>query len=150
FDLKNEFREILECELVHQALNAKWTQMNFTYGTVTETITIPVPCGFVSCDDCWTQYASDHEDQVLGYCLSVCVNEECNNTFTQNVTYLVPEPNDALYSKTEQTLAGAAKTYEAEGCNHMQESFWSYAPIKDAFTDLFNGGAGAAFVVPKN
>ncbi|MFZ4475176.1 MAG: hypothetical protein ACOYPR_08290 [Saprospiraceae bacterium] len=150
YDLNNEFREILECEFVHQALNAKWTQMNFTYGTVTETITIPVPCGFASCDDCWTQYASDHEDQVLGYCLSVCVNEECNNTFSQNVTYLVPEPNDALYTKTEQSLAGAAKTYEAKGCNHMQESFWSYDPIKDAFTDLFFGGGGAAFVVPKN
>jgi hypothetical protein len=149
YDLKNEFREILECELVHQALNAKWTQMNFTYGTVTETVTIPAPCGFVSCDDCWTQYASDHEDQVLGYCLSVCVNEECNNTFSQNVTYLVPEPNDALYTKTEQSLAGAAKTYEAISCNHMQESFWLYPTVRDAFTDLFNGGAGAAFVVPK-
>ncbi|MBU6343353.1 MAG: hypothetical protein KGS48_17790 [Bacteroidetes bacterium] len=151
YDLKNEYREILECELVHQALNAKWTIMLSPYHLETLSYTVPSftgPC----CDDCWTQYAADHDDQVFGYCLSVCSTSCDNNngyiTYTENV--LVPEPNDALYTQTEQTLAGAAKPpYEAKGCNHMQESFWSYKPINDAFTDLFMGGAGAAFVVPK-
>jgi len=149
YDLKNEFREILECELVHQALNAKWTLMNFPYNAITETITVPNCYSLISCDDCWTQYASDHDDQILGYCLSVCNEQICDGTTTATVTYLVPEPNDALYTKTEQSLAGAAKTYEAISCNHMQESFWLYPTVRDAFTDLFNGGAGAAFVVPK-
>jgi sirohydrochlorin ferrochelatase len=62
---------------------------------------------------------------------------------------LVYEPHDGLLRKSEQLLAGAAKTYEAKGVNHFQEQFWEYAPIGNAFQDLFNGGAGAAFVVPK-
>jgi len=151
FDIKNKYQEILRCEFVHQALNGSWAFMNFPYTKVTTSIMVPTCFGLVNCDDCWTKYNANKDDQVFGNCLSVCSTDLlCDGYTNQTLTYLVPEPNDALYTKTEQTLAGAAKTYEAKGCNHMQESFWSYDPIKDAFTDLFFGGAGAAFVVPKN
>jgi hypothetical protein len=71
----------------------------------------------------------------------------CTRTIT--ITHYEYEPHDGLLSKSEQLLAGAAKTYEAKKTNHFQEQFWSQQPVKDAFVDLFNGGAGAAFQVPK-
>lgn len=150
FDLLNEHREIVECELVHVALNARWNLMLGSYQVKTESVEVPNCSVFLNCEDCWNQYSIDGDDQVLGYCLSVCGQEECDGTTIVTNSYLVPEPSDVLLTKTEQLLTGAEKTYEAVGCNHLQEPFWEYAPIRDAFTDLFNGGAGAAFVVPKN
>ncbi len=146
FRTQRELREILECELIHQGLNAKWVTMVANYTLVQETIEVPCP---VACDQCWIDFESDNDEQVLGYCLSVC-HPACEGVLeTYTIEYLVPELHDALFTDVEQKLAGAAKTYEAKGCNHLQEPFWAYEPISDAFTDLFNGGAGAAFVVPQ-
>lgn len=146
FRTNNELREILECELIHQGLNAKWVTMVANYTLVQETIEVPCP---IACDQCWVDFESDQDEQVLGYCLSVC-HPACEGILeTYTIEYLVPELHDALFTDVEQKLTGAARTYEAKGCNHLQEPFWVYEPISDAFTDLFNGGAGAAFVVPR-
>lgn len=142
-DLAKEMREMFECELIHQALNTKWNMLVSDYFTVQETILVPcVPCD--GCDD-------DPDEQVVAYCWSVC-NGECISPIiplTVDVFYAQYEPHDGLLTRTEQLLAGAAKTYEAKRCNHFQEQFWQYPPIANAFNDLFMGGAGAAFVVPK-
>jgi hypothetical protein len=140
-DLAKEMREMFECELIHQALNAKWNMLVSDYTTVQETITTEVDC----CADCY----DEPDSQVQSYCFMQCFSavDPCVNTYT--FTYAVFEPHDGLLTRTEQLLAGAEKTYEAKRCNHFQEQFWQYPPIANAFNDLFMGGAGAAFVVPK-
>lgn len=143
FALSKELREIAECELVHQAMNAQWNLMLSPYSVVQETV--EVPC--LPCEECETE----PDQQVQGYCFSLCTYgcDPITQTYTETYTYYTYEPHDGLLTKSEQLLAGAAKTYEAKGVNHLQEQFWEYAPIGNAFQDLFNGGAGAAFVVPK-
>jgi hypothetical protein len=140
-DLAKEMREMFECELIHQALNAKWNMLVSDYTTVQETITTEVDC----CADCY----DEPDSQVQSYCFMQCFSavDPCVNTYT--FTYAVFEPHDGLLTRTEQLLAGAEKTNEAKRCNHFQEQFWQYPPIANAFNDLFMGGAGAAFVVPK-
>jgi pimeloyl-ACP methyl ester carboxylesterase len=140
-DLAKEMREMFECELIHQALNAKWNLLVSDYTTVQETITTEVDC----CADCY----DEPDSQVQSYCFMQCFSavDPCVNTYTYS--YAVFEPHDGLLTRTEQLLAGAEKTYEAKRCNHFQEQFWQYPPIANAFNDLFMGGAGAAFVVPK-
>lgn len=143
FALNKELREIAECELVHQAMNAQWNLMLSPYVEVRENLEIPC----FSCETCETET----DQQVAAYCWSLCVYD-CDPvtwTYNQTFTYFTYEPHDGLLRKSEQLLDGAAKTYEAKGVNHFQEQFWEYAPIGNAFQDLFNGGAGAAFVVPK-
>jgi pimeloyl-ACP methyl ester carboxylesterase len=146
FDLQNELRELLECELVHQALNARWTLAIAPYSL--QDFTIEVPC-VVSCDQCWEEALNQPDLILLGECLNACIPGCEGGVFTSTQAYLVPEPHDGLLTQSEQSLAGAAKTYEARGSNHLQEQFWEYAPVRNAFVDLFNGNAGAAFVVPR-
>jgi deoxycytidylate deaminase len=143
FALSNELREIAECELVHQAMNAQWNLMLSPYSVVQETLV--VSC--LPCDECY----DEPDREAIAYCFSHCtwLCDPVTSTYTQSFNYLVYEPHDGLLRKSEQLLAGAAKTYEAKGVNHFQEQFWEYAPIGNAFQDLFNGGAGAAFIVPK-
>lgn len=136
-----EMAELLECEMVHQALNGYWNLIATDgYTPVVQTIPIEVDC----CADCY----DEPDSQVQSFCFMQCLNLSCfDGTYT--ITYYQYEPHDGLLSKSEQLLAGAAKTYEAKKTNHFQEQFWSQQAVKDAFVDLFNGGAGAAFQVPK-
>ncbi len=141
--LDKELREAFECELIHQALNAQWNLAVSPYSLVQDTIFIPC----IPCDNC----ADDPDPQVVGYCFSVCTAYGCQplELLAYPVEYYTFEPHDGLLTRSEQLLQGAAKTYEARKVNHFQEQFWEYTPIGNAFQDLFNGGAGAAFVVPK-
>jgi hypothetical protein len=143
-DINEQLREALECELIHQGLNAYWnlkvSRSNFVEDTV---VVVCIPC-----DEC----ADDPDPQVVAYCFSVCTGYGCEPgtpLYSYPVSYYQYEPHDGLLTRSEQLLAGAAKTYEAQKVNHFQEQFWEYTPIGNAFQDLFNGGAGAAFVVPK-
>jgi hypothetical protein len=143
FALSKELREIAECELVHQAMNAQWNLMLSPYGEVQETVeTSCLPC---------EQCEAEEDPQAAGWCWSQCIYgcDPVTQTYPEPYTYYTYEPHDGLLRKSEQLLAGASKTYEAKGVNHLQEQFWEYAPIGNAFQDLFNGGAGAAFIVPK-
>ncbi|TAK42302.1 MAG: hypothetical protein EPO28_07480 [Saprospiraceae bacterium] len=143
FNLQKEIQEVAECELVHQAMNAQWNLMLAPYET--HTGYLDVPC--LPCEQC----ESEEDPQVAGWCWSNCMYgcDPLTQSFQEPYTFITFQPHDGLLLKTEQLLAGAAKTYEAKGVNHMQEQFWEYAPIGNAFQDLFNGGAGAAFIVPK-
>lgn len=137
-----EMAELLECEMVHQGLNGYWNLIvSDGYTPVTTHITEEYDC----CETCY----GEPDAQVQGYCFAWCMTLEWPCTRTYTVTHYEYEPHDGLLSKSEQLLAGAAKTYEAKKANHFQEQFWTQQPIKDAFVDLFNGGAGAAFQVPK-
>ena len=131
---------------MHQALNARWTLAIAPYSL--QDFTIEVPC-VVSCDQCWEEALNQPDLILLGECLNACIPGCEGGVFTSTQAYLVPEPHDGLLTQSEQSLAGAAKSYEAKGSNHLQEQFWEYAPVRNAFVDLFNGNAGAAFVVPK-
>ncbi|MBX2891431.1 MAG: hypothetical protein KF734_10920 [Saprospiraceae bacterium] len=137
-----EMAELLECEMVHQGLNGYWNLIaSDGYTPVITHVTEEYDC----CETCY----GEPDAQVQGYCFAWCMTLEWPCTRTYTVTHYTYEPHDGLLSKSEQLLAGAAKTYEAKKTNHFQEQFWSQQPIKDAFVDLFNGGAGAAFQVPK-
>lgn len=145
-NLAKEVREMFECELIHQALNAKWNFMvsDYQYNVISQTVML----NCIPCDNC----SEDPDQQVVGYCYSVC-DWNCtdpNATVTQTAYYYQYDPHDGLLRYSEQTLDGAQKTYQVKQCNHFQEQFWEYTPVRDAFNDLFMGGAGAAFVVPKS
>ncbi len=140
-DINEQLREALECELIHQGLNAQWNLMVADYSVIKDTVV--VPC--IPCSQC-TGLGPD----LAGVCLGLCKpNCESDDYIYEEVYYYQYEPHDGLLTRSEQLLAGAAKTYEAQKVNHFQEQFWQYTPIGNAFQDLFNGGAGAAFVVPK-
>ncbi len=139
--VEDKTREVLECELIHQGLNAQWNLMVADYSVIKDTVVIPC----IPCSQC-TGLGPD----LAGVCLGLCKpNCESDDYIYEEVYYYQYEPHDGLLTRSEQLLAGAAKTYEAQKVNHFQEQFWEYTPIGNAFQDLFNGGAGAAFVVPK-
>lgn len=103
-------------------MNAQWNLTLSPYTVVQETAKLPC----FSCEGCETE----PEQQVQGYCFSLCV-DGCK-TYTETYTYVAYQPHDGLLTRTEQLLAGASKTYEAKGVNHLQEQFWEYAPIGNA------------------
>jgi sirohydrochlorin ferrochelatase len=138
--VEDKTREALECELVHQALNAQWSMMVAPY--LLKEGTAAVPC--LPCSHC-----AGMGPGLIDSCLAICSYNCEENVETYTYQYYELEPHDGLLTRSEQLLAGAAKTYEAQKVNHFQEQFWEYTPIGNAFQDLFNGGAGAAFVVPK-
>ena len=139
-NLQRELREAFECELIHQALNAEWNFMVAPY--LLKEGTAAVPC--LPCSHC-----AGMGPGLIDGCLAICSHNCEENVETYTYQYYEFEPHDGLLTRSEQLLAGAAKTYEAQKVNHFQEQFWEYTPIGNAFQDLFNGGAGAAFVVPK-
>lgn len=137
-----ELAELLECEMVHQGLNAYWNLIvTDGYTLVTQQFTEEYDC----CETCY----DEPDSQVQGYCFSWCMQQDWPCIRTTTLSFYQYEPHDGLLSKSEQLLAGAQKTYEAKKTNHFQEQFWSQQPVRDAFVDLFNGGAGAAFQVPQ-
>lgn len=143
-NVTKEIREIAECELVHQGLNIWWHIAVSTYSYRRETVSFPP----IYCEYCSLCGNLPQPEQNL--CIQECQNHPCNpDDFTHTYYAFEIEPHDALLARSEQLLTGASKTYEAKGCNHFQEQFWDYAPIRNAFNDLFQGFAGTAFVVPK-
>ncbi|RMF24563.1 MAG: hypothetical protein D6765_11605, partial [Bacteroidetes bacterium] len=59
------------------------------------------------------------------------------------------QPNDLLLTEFEQKLEGAAKVYHLVNTNHVQETDSKVGVLADHLQDIFDGGAGAAFVIPK-
>lgn len=143
-NVTKEAREVAECELIHQALNTWWSLSISPHSFNRVSFSFPpVFCYYCSlCGDL------PQPEQYL--CIQECANHPCNpEDFTTTYYEVKIEPHDGLLSESEQLLEGAAKTYEAKGCNHFQEQFWNYSPIRDAFVDLFEGRAGTAFIVPR-
>jgi hypothetical protein len=133
--------DLLECELVHQVLNAQWNLIaggGYTATSVTVTTTLPAE------ECCWSCYGEPEENQPE--CFTQCYNNNPNCTTTQTFVTLQSQPHDGLYSKNEQLLAGAANTYEAVQTNHFQEQGWFNT--KAYFQPLFDG-QNLAFKVPK-
>jgi pimeloyl-ACP methyl ester carboxylesterase len=132
-----EAKELLECELVRQVLNAKWNLIvGGGYTAYQYTTTNP--------DCCWSCYGEppgDPQDKCFADCFAGN-KPKCNQT----VTIFQSQPHDGLYSKDEQLLDGAAFTYEAEGINHFQEQAWF--KVGGHFRALFDG-QNLAFKVPK-
>ncbi len=68
---------------------------------------------------------------------------------TEMVTVILSDPNDGLLTESEQKLDGAENEYHLMNTNHFQETSASNDDAVDALEDIFMGGAGAAFIVPK-
>ncbi len=146
--LSEEDRTALECEFVHRAMNVWWNLRVSTFSY--EIVSVSnIPC--LPCSEC----ENELDPQVQGYCYYACTTlAPCDDNnpggYVTYTTYVYhAEPHDGLLTKSEQILAGASKIYEAKGCNHMQEQFWNYTPIANAFVDLFSGNAGSDFAVSK-
>lgn len=139
--------EILECELVHQALNAQWSLLvSSTYTHYVGTYTYEID----GLDGCLASCEGEPDPQVYGSCVSDCYLYPPPPVLaTGTYDYYTQEPHDGLLTQTEQSLPGAVKTYEAKSINHFQEQFFNYQQIEGPFVDLFNGNAGLAFKVPK-
>jgi len=150
--------ELLECELVHQALNLRWNLLVSGEFTAVP-VEVQVP-NAVCCDECY----SETDPQIQGYCFSVCFDGPpvpnspgfCYQYNPQTVYYAVQTPHDGLLTRDEQQLAGAVNTYEAKKTNHFQEQFWFNSAnygfntsVRSALMDMFNGNIGTPFFVPK-
>lgn len=148
--IDTQLGEILECELVHQVLNLRWNLLVSGEFTAAP-IELQVPDA-VCCDECYPA----PDPQIQGYCFSVCFNGPavpnspgfCYQYEPQTLYYFIQTPHDGLLTRNEQLLSGAAKTYEAKKTNHFQEQFWFNTSVRPALTDLFDGNAGTAFLVP--
>lgn len=149
-DADDNLKKLLKCEVYVNLLNAQW---NLTLsGNQFSTIQTPVKVISKPLEDCLVGCDNEPDPQVAGWCVQECYNNYEPNqttTTTYNVISYATRPHDGLLTDVEQKLDGAAKTYKVEYVNHFQETDWTQSSVNGAFIDLFNGGAGVAFVVPK-
>lgn len=132
--------ELLECELIHQALNAYWNLIvSDSYEPHYVYIEVPANCEELCADE--------PDAQVAAWCYYDCLLYGTTEQIV--IEYQQYKKHDGLYSEVEQSLSGAAKTYEAKGMNHFQEQYWEYMQVRDHFADLFQGNVSMAFHVPK-
>ena len=137
-----ELARILRCELANQLLATEWQFALAENGTfITEEVAnVPI----LDCLDC---FDFDGEESWDDNYTSNCIDTDCING-VETVTVLIPESNDGLLNRSEQLLSGAAATYHLENTNHFQETKLEN-DFSDKIQELFDGGAGAAFVVNK-
>ena len=137
-----ELARILRCEVANQLLATEWQFAMIRNGEINTEVTTGVPTYNECYDECMSGVSDPFEQQEAFYdCIPQCL-EEITTT-----TVLVTEENDGLLNKSEQLLAGAEKTYHLESTNHFQETKLGNNHFADHIQDLFDGGAGPAFVV---
>ncbi|MEO1261609.1 MAG: hypothetical protein AAFZ15_22580 [Bacteroidota bacterium] len=145
-----ELARILRCELSNQLLAAEW-QLLLMSNSALEEVEVEVQIFGDDYDECITQCGVDMAwgdwDMDLT-CEEFCADEV--EIGTEIITVFVADPNDGLLTRSEQQLDGAAaEPFHLIETNHFQETSRLKDVVNDAFVDLFEGGAGAAFIVPK-
>ncbi len=142
-DLSEELKNLLKCELYMQTMSGLWEYLVSQNQFITLKYEWTVDL-FNCLEDC-NNLSDDPPSKSM--CMAECNQLYANQTTT--VTAYALRPNDGLLTDYEQQLDGAAKTYELKEVNHYQEQNWFQGPVQAAFVDLFNGGAGVAFKIPK-
>lgn len=135
-----ELARILRCEFSNQLLAAEWQLGMLENSFQTEEVEY-----FKTEAQCRAECeAEGWEDFYLEFiCIPDCMEE------LQIGTVIVADDNDGLLTKSEQLLEGAEKVYHLPETNHFQETRVDKPPVVNALIDLFEGGAGAAFIIPK-
>jgi len=139
---------ILRCELSNQFAATDWQLLLMENSDLEET-EVEIPTDYTDCiQDCALDMAFGDWNSNL-----TC-NEACSDSAmgpnTESVFVFVSDPNDGLLTETEQKLEGyAGEPYHLMNTNHFQETSASNDDAVDALEDIFMGGAGAAFIVPK-
>ncbi len=144
-----ELARILRCEVANQLLAVEW-QLALMNNSLLEEIEVEVLIFGDAYDECITQCGVDMAWGDWEYnltCEEYCVDDV--EVGTEIITVFVSDPNDGLLTKREQQLDGAAKVYHLIESNHFQETSRLKDVVNNAMVDLFEGGAGAAFIVPK-
>ncbi|RMG88373.1 MAG: hypothetical protein D6714_00845 [Bacteroidetes bacterium] len=138
---EKELARILRCELANQLLATEWQLALTENGPFLTEIVENVP----TYNECLAQCeAEGWEDFALYF---ECI-PNCQNNVT-TVEVLVLQENDGLLTQSEQLLEGAVAAYHLENSNHFQETKRSNPVLMDHLQDIFDGAAGAAFVVPQ-
>jgi len=146
-----ELARILRCELSNQYAAADW-QLLLMENSEREQIEVDVPGPTVEYADCIQQCGID---KAFGdWNSNLTCDEACMDLMaiigTEMVTVILSDPNDGLLTESEQKLEGyAGEPYHLMNTNHFQETSASNDDAVDALEDIFMGGAGAAFIVPK-
>ena len=134
-----ELARILRCEIANQLLATEWQLALAANGSFDTEEVEYVPTYSECYDYCesegWEDFYFDF------FCMPNCLN----STFTETV--YVTDSNDGLLLQGEQLLGGAEKTYHLYETNHFQESNLGHGVLLDHFQDLFDGGAGPAFII---
>lgn len=154
--------DLLECELVHQGLNAYWNVIVNQNFYETETITYSYYVDELG--ECLDQCAADYYDGPIPiYDNWISCRDACDYLYDGEPVLVsgsyevsVYAGHDGLYNLTEQNLTGdgVVGPYEAAGSNHFQELNWVIdgqqpnTPLREAYQDLFDGNAGPAFALP--
>lgn len=146
----DDLKKLLKCEVYMQLINAQWEFLTSGDQFTTHKYNIVNIGDPQALQDCLAN-CTDPDNQVEEYCESNCYStyNTGNTTTTITVTYYLNRPHDGLLTDLEQKLDGAAKTYELKGINHYQEIDWKQDAVSNVLTDLFEGGSGVAFKVPK-
>ncbi|MFT6336423.1 MAG: hypothetical protein ACJATI_003182 [Halioglobus sp.] len=143
-----ELARLAKCELSHQLLQVQWEiqlmqNSNLTY--VSEEVVVQ---GWS--DQMCEEYC---QSETSGSALSlIFCGIECEAMYpdvTQTQYTLVLEENDGLLTKSEQLLEGAVQVYHLEETNHIAETSMFSGGLADHLHEIFDGGVGAEFVVPK-
>lgn len=155
--------DLLECELVHQGLNAYWNVIVNQNFYETETITYSY-YDVDELEECLEQCETDYYNSPIpNYDDWIACQDACDYLYTDEPVLVsgsyevsVYAGHDGLYNLTEQNLTGdgVVGPYEAAGSNHYQELNWVIdaqqpnTPLREAYQDLFDGNAGPAFALP--
>ena len=136
-----ELARVLRCEFSNQLLAAEWQLGIMENAFQTEEVD-----WFYSEQQC--EAICNQQGWEDWYLMHVCI-PDCMDEPHPGTALVVPE-NDGLLTKAEQLLEGnAGEPYHLANTNHFQETSVYNAALHNALTDLFDGGAGAAFIIPK-
>ena len=144
-----ELARILRCELSSQYLAAEW-QLLILENSERAEVEVEVSTrgdAYRECvQECGIDMAWGDWDSNLT-CDEACQDQM--GTGTEIRTVILEDPNDGLLTESEQKLEGYADMFHLARTNHFQETSASNDDAVNALNDLFLGGAGAAFMVPK-
>lgn len=139
-------RQQLICELFDTALESEW-KLKVSSGNIEE---ITVEENELVCQQLIAEFNNggfpcDNEPYICSYTYNMYQQQIAANC---GYSYLQIEPNDLLYTRSEQCFSNSLNipTYEI-AANHFQEQKWEYnRPVLDP---IFSGSLGAAYVIPK-
>ncbi len=147
-DLNERQERLARCKTADDILQLEWFGL---LGQQLEEVEILVPD-----PDCETVYECEAEcgvDMAWGdwdsnlSCEEYCAHhtDDCDQI---TITVIQLKPTDGLLTKSEQILeGGASEPYHLPNTNHFAEQVNTV--VTQTLEDIFNGNAGAAFIVPK-
>lgn len=145
----SKLADLMRCQMANQLLATEWELAMMQTGSFETTRVRAEPNIHLCQEHCWQILGPSPSHTEFGACIHRCMQSQPD----EFITVYTGELHDLILTKGEQQLAGADFTYHLFNHNHMQESRDkpgnNSKDLNDAFSDLFGGNAGAAFIIPE-